>query len=451
MSGYLLALAGATTLAVATFAPSAAAPTGITPQMKSQIDALARGVLAHQHIAGFSLAIARDGRVLYARGYGYRDLARHLPADEHTIYNIASMTKQFTAASVMLLQEDGKLNINDTLSKYLPAFPHAKQMTLRQVLTHTSGIPDYTDVLTPADLAQLSTARIFGLVHGKPLAFRPGSMYQYSNTNYIVAGAVVEKVSGIPFDDFLSQRIFQPLGMHATSIGDAPQDKPTGARGYTVSRGRTVAAEPQTSVQLDYPDGGVNTNVLDLVKWDAALDARRVVPQVPLAMMFTPAWHGRETTYGYGLGLGVNRLFGHREILHQGEWTGYAGENATFPDDRFVVITLSNTDGFNEDLLTEEIFAMFYPPTPAQRAAHLQSAIGEDPKITAQAKGWLRDQQDKRYGTLQRVMFVGRESSGEAGGIIDYYWLYYPGAVVQLAVTRDQNGNAGSFTLTRAD
>jgi len=459
----------------AAVAPTVAPPTAtISPDIVRQIDAIARGALAHQQLAGLSLAVAKDGVVVYAHGYGYRDVAKRLPATANTIYNIASMSKQFTAASVMLLQQDGKLTIDDPLSKYLPELPYAKRVTLRNLLNHASGIPDYLDYISDNGL---TTPKILAVLEKVRLDSTPGTRYEYSNSNFILLGAVVTKASGMPFDRFVAQRIFRPLGLVSTGVGTAPKDLRNGALGYTVVLNRTTLADPQSAAQLDFPDGGVNSTVLDLAAWDAALDSGRVVNPELVRTMFTPGPHGSETTHGYGLGLSVDHTYGRLEISHQGEWTGYAGENVTFPDDRFAVILLSNTDGFNEELIARRIFALFFPLGPTQLAQETESAQGENGAVTKVAKtllaevsrgsvdkamlapGLAHDTSDaslaplsralRNYGVLKRFVFIGRDA--DTTSVTDTYRLYYPDAVVSYSVSVSADGKIKTFSFSRED
>lgn len=434
------------------------------------MDAIAIGALRHQHLAGLSLAIARDGTVLYAQGYGYRNVAKRLPATAHTIYNIASMTKQFTASCIMLLQQDGKLNVDDKISRFLPDFPHGNAITIRNLLNHTSGLADYLDLM---DANSLSIPKILAVVEKAPLRFAPGTQYEYSNSNYVMLGIIVSKASGMPFDTFLTKRIIEPLQLHSTSIGTTPVGMAEGALGYTVVNGQTTLTPPQGVSILDYPDGGVNTTVLDLVTWDDALDSGRVVNKNLLRMMMTPGPHGPESTFDYGFGLAIDSAFGHREISHQGEWTGYSGENVTFPDDRVVIILLSNTDGFNEEYLAREIFALLTHPSVAQQAIELSSVLGENPQATRLARIVLNDLTAGRveptkltpdlnrqmtpkrlaslrrmltgYGKLQGMRFVGRDAHTEI------YRLFYPSAVVSYWVQLDKTGLLQDVTFSRED
>jgi D-alanyl-D-alanine carboxypeptidase len=341
--------------------PASAGPT-LTQATAAQIDALMRRAVAQQHLAGISLAIGHNGTVIFAKGYGYRDLAKRLPATPETIYNIASMSKQFTAACVLLLQQDGKLNIDDHLSKYLRGFPNGDKITIRQVLDHTSGLTDYLDLV---DNSKLTPATVNAAIYKLKLKFPPGSKYEYSNSNYIVAGLIVTRVSGMPFDEFVRKRIFTPLGLRSTSVGTSPLDLPGGAVGYTVVKGRTIPVDPNadSATTLDFPDGAVNTTVLDLITWDYALDSGRVLDPAMLKLMFTPSGLRSDWPGGYALGVGLDSVAGHREVAHTGDWTGFTGENATLPDERFAVVMVTNTDTFDwggkVDLI-QRIIRLFY-------------------------------------------------------------------------------------------
>ena len=262
----------ATVLALILLAAAPSAEAIFGPDSQQRVDALVQSTMAHQHLPGLSLAIARHGHVLYARGYGYRDLSKRAHADATTVYNIASNSKQFTATAIMLLQEEGKLRLDDRLSRYLPEFRYGAQITLRELLTHTSGVPDYVDL---NDLPHRATAKQFvDLVRDAPLDFPPGARFEYSNTNYVILGMLVEQVGGTSYSSFLSHRIFDPLKMTNASTRVIPASQPDGALGYTYDNGIVLA--PQTPDDLGYGDGTVNASVLDLVKWRLRLWPRFV-------------------------------------------------------------------------------------------------------------------------------------------------------------------------------
>ncbi len=342
--------------------PLGAAPVSLTPAIERQINTIMLDAMKHEHAAGASLGIGLNGKPIFARGYGYRDLARRLPATPQTIYNLASMSKQFAAACVLLLQQDGKLNIDDHLSKYLPGFPHGDEITIKEVLNHTSGLSDYLDIVNNS---ALTPAKVHAALYRLKLHFPPGTKYEYSNSNYIVAGLIVEKASGMSYDAFLRGRILEPLDLCSTTIGTSPLDLPGGSLGYTVVKGRTVPVNPRddATVILDFPDGGVNSNVLDVMAWDYALDSGRVLEPATLKLMFTPSPYKADWPGGYALGVGLDSVAGHREVAHTGAWTGFTGENATLPDQRVAVVLLTNTDTFDYDSKTDvirKIFGLFY-------------------------------------------------------------------------------------------
>ena len=354
--------------------------------LQQRVDELVRATMMHQHLPGLSIAIAWRGHVLYARGYGDRDFAKKIAADADTVYNIASNSKQFTAASIMLLQQEGKLDLDDKVNRYLPEFAHGAQITLRELLTHTSGIPDYVDL---DHLPHQATARQFAdLVRATPLDFPPGSRFEYSNTNYMILGMIIEQVSGISYSSFMSRHFFEPLMMRDASTRVIPASQPDGALGYTYD-GAIVLA-PQTPDDLGYGDGTVNASVLDLVKWDAALDGGRVVDAASWhAMTQSPLHTGYGPRGGYGFGLDLSALYGHREVSHEGFNVGFASVNATFPDDGIEIVALSNGDPFDEDLFMKRVFAMLVSPTAEELAADLRSAPGEDAAVTAATKRLL--------------------------------------------------------------
>jgi D-alanyl-D-alanine carboxypeptidase len=446
----------------------------LEPQTRARVDALVQSTMAHQHLPGLSLAIARGAHRIYERGYGFRDLARHIPADVGTVYNIASCTKQFTAAAIMLLQQDGKLKLSDRLSRYLPEFRLGANITLQELLTHTSGIPDYADL---NNLSHNATARQFvDLVAAAPLDFPAGTHFEYSNTNFVILGMIVEQVSGMSYSEFLSRRIFGPQGMKSTSTRVIPDSQPDGAIGYTYD-GKIVPA-PQTPDDLGYGDGTVNTSADDLVKWDAALDGGDVVNAASWrAMTRAPLHTGYGPRGGYGYGLDLSTLYGHREVSHEGFNIGFASVNATFPDDHLEIIALSNGDPFYEDILVKRVFALIIPPTAEQLAADLRSAPGEDAAVTSATKRLLAAMQAGRVdrhsvtGALaaQLTPVRARQLCTDAGAIGEQKMLIYRDwqyrdriknysyearfahAVVAVDVTLASDGKIASIDLARED
>jgi len=200
-----------------------------------QVDGVIAAAMAHQHLPGIAVAIAQDGHVIYARGYGNRIVPQRLPAGGHTVYNIASTTKQFVAAAIMRLQQSGMLNVNDKLSKYYTGYRYADRVTLQQLLTHTSGIPDYLDQSNVPPHA--TAAQQVAVVAKLPLEFPPGTRFEYSNTNYVILGLVVEKLTHESLGEIFRQWFFAPLGMGDSTFGALPWTLRDGAMGYSTRMG----------------------------------------------------------------------------------------------------------------------------------------------------------------------------------------------------------------------
>jgi len=441
-----------------------------------QVDGVIAAAMAHQHLPGIAVAIAQDGHVIYARGYGNRIVPQRLPAGGHTVYNIASTTKQFVAAAIMRLQQSGMLNVNDKLSKYYTGYRYADRVTLQQLLTHTSGIPDYLDQSNVPPHA--TAAQQVAVVAKLPLEFPPGTRFEYSNTNYVILGLVVEKLTHESLGEIFRQWFFAPRGMGDSTFGALPWTLRDGAMGYTYKDGRFVAI-PQSAADYGYGDGGVDASAYDLNTWDQALIAGRVVSDASLRTMTTPpmAADGEPLPGGYGFGLEVQSLFGHREFEHGGDNEGFHTGNAVFPDDRFSVAIISNGNQFFYEYLLTRLFSLFYPPTPQEQATFDAGAPHQDAAVTARALALLRRMEAGSVkksemlapaiasalpGTPQQIATragavgeltkaVYRGVSYRSGNRLFEYWLFYPHAVVAYYFVLTPRGSVYAAIPVRAD
>jgi len=448
---------------------------GTNTAVLRQVDAVLESAMAHQHLPGLSVGIAVNGHVLSARGYGYRIVPKRLPASGHTAYNIASTTKQFTAAAIMLLQQRGLLDVDDRLSKYYAQYKYAGRVTLRQLLTHTSGIPDYLDQSNVAPNAT-ATQQIAAIAKLPP-EFSPGSRFEYSNNNYVILGLIVEKLTHLPLSAVFKQWFFQPLGMLDSTSVALPWTLPDGAMGYAYKGGRFVAI-PQTVAEYGYGDGAIDSSAYDLMLWDQALIGLRVVDGDSWREMTTPpSAQGEPLPGGYAFGLQAQTLFGHREIEHGGDNEGFHNDNAVFPDDKFSVAILGNGNDFFSDYLLVSLFSLFYPPTPQQQAAFDAGVPGEDPAVTSKALTLLQRMQDgsakksevlapavaaqipgtpeqmaARAGAVGRLTkAVFRAMSYRSGNRIYEYWLFYPHSVVAYFYVVTPRGKIYAALPVRAD
>jgi D-alanyl-D-alanine carboxypeptidase len=308
-----------------------------------------------QRIPGLSLAIVKDGKVIKTQGYGLANLEVSAPATPQTVYELASMTKQFTAMAIMLLVNEKKLLLDDRLSRYVGDVPEAWEgVTIRHLLNHTSGIANHTEmkVIIDDEGREYTRAEMFALIAKAPVKFKPGEEWAYNDSGYFLLAQVVEMASALSYDQFLMQRIFKPLGMTVTQSTVLDEVVPHRASGYIWRDGQFRRGRPISPTQ-SLGGGHLRSSVQDLAKWDAALNGEKLLPRRLLDEMWTPGklTNGRavpsyytglkDSSYGFGWVLGdLNR---HRFVEHGGSISsGYTSDILRFPDDRLTVIILTN-------------------------------------------------------------------------------------------------------------
>ncbi len=312
-----------------------------------QIDALIQSEMEKQHIPGLSLAIVRQGEVLQASGYGFANLEWRVPATPDTAYQIASVTKQFTATAIMLLVNEGKLDLHHTIDHYLADTPAAWQtVTVEQLLNHTGGLMrDGTTAYwtKPADIKEdYSYEQMFQMLAQAPLDFEPGTKMSYSNSGYFLAGLIIERITQQDLNTFLTERIFAPLAMTATRVNDLRLLIPSRATGY-LWREQEWQHPAYIGLLHHFANGGLISTVNDLAQWDAALYAEHILPQPALRQMWTPATLHDGTTTEYGLGWGITTHAGRRLVGHSGALPGFTSYIGRFVDDGLTVIILTNS------------------------------------------------------------------------------------------------------------
>jgi CubicO group peptidase (beta-lactamase class C family) len=336
------------TLSILAQAP-AQAPPQLSEQTREQVDQIARQVLKSTGVPSASVAVVKDGTLVYAHAYGNARLEPPTPATAEMRYKIGSISKQFTATAILILAEQGKLSLDDPVSRFVPDLMRAKEVTIRQLLSHTSGYQDYwpQDYVPPFMLTPITADEILTRWARRPLDFEPGTKWQYSNTNYVIAGVIVEKASGMPLLRFLSSHIFEPLGMQ--SIVNIDQDHladtdPTGYMRYALGPPR---AAPREGKGWLFAAGELAMPVTDLAKWDIAMMNQRLLKPSSYQEMQTDVLLKNGTATGYGLGITVRNQADRRVLEHSGEVSGFTAENAVFPEDRAAVIVLTNQDAVN--------------------------------------------------------------------------------------------------------
>ncbi len=316
-----------------------------------QVDAYVAAEIQREKIPGLSLGVMRDEKLIYAHGYGLANVELDVPVKPETIFQTGSVGKQFTATAVMMLVEEGKIALDDRISKYLPESPAAwKDITIRNLLNHTSGIYDYgSDDSTPAkkliDLrVDYTEDEMVGHFATLPLDFPPGSKWSYSNSGYVILGVLIRKVSGQFYGDFLEQRVFQPLHMNSTHVISEENIVPHRSAGYRLVKGELKNQEWVSPKLNTTADGALYTNVLDMAKWDAALTAQSLLKKFSYEQMYTPVRLNDGKTYGYGFGWGISNANGHPILEHSGSWQGFTMDFLRYPQDKLSVVVFTNLD-----------------------------------------------------------------------------------------------------------
>jgi CubicO group peptidase (beta-lactamase class C family) len=313
------------------------------PARADAIDDYMKGEMERRHIPGAALAVVRQGKLVKARGYGFANLEHNVPVTTDTVFELASVTKQFTATAIMLLVEERKVQLDDPVGWHLPRVPETwKPITVRHLLTHTSGLPSLTGgfkaLRAGGARMRYTTAQMFDAAIKDELSFAAGERFQYSDVGYFLLGMIIETASGRRYRDVLDERFFTPLGMTSTSVIDVSRIQRRRAANYTLRDGTLVNDWRVWDIELPSHYGVVST-VKDLVTWEAALAAGKVVTPATLTAMWTPVRLNAGATFPYGFGWFVDERRGHRWISHAGI-TGT--ELSRFPDDGLTVIVLTN-------------------------------------------------------------------------------------------------------------
>lgn len=349
-----------------------------------KVDDYISGQMQKQHIPGLSLAVVRGGKILKAKGYGLANVELYIPATADTVYEIGSVTKQFTATAIMMLVEEGKIGLDEKITTYLTALPEGwKHVTVRQLLTHTSGIKGYTGVpgFEKIMLVPASKEEVIKAVSTYPLKFPSGDSWEYSNTGYFLLGMIIEKASGKSYAEFLKKRIFSPLQMNSTRINHLHTIIPNRANGYEWKDGALYNAD-FISMTWPFAAGAIVSTVNDLAKWDAALYTDRLLKTASLQQMWTPVKLNSGNTFGYGFGWFVDKVKGHTHVSHSGSIPGFTSHVTRFPEDKLTVVVLTNQMD-NAPRIGEAVAGMYLPviAPPVYKPI-----VDKEPRMTVQFK-----------------------------------------------------------------
>ena len=455
-------------LATASLLPAPALAQALTATEQAQVDRVVTDALHDTGVPSASVAIVRGGRIVLAKAYGKQCEACGAP-DASLPYPIASVSKQFTAAAMLLLEDEGKLSLDDTVSKYLPGITGGDRITLCQLLSHTAGLQDYwpQDYSFKAMATPTTPQGIVDRWARKPLDFEPGTQWQYSNTGYVVAGLIVEKVAGEPLLTFLQHRVFQPLGIRAVD-----QDKAVGPgfpHGYRRLALGPVRPETPAAPGWLYAAGELAMSARDLAKWDIARMDRALLPADDWATQETPVRLTDGTTNGYGLGVFAGEKDGRRFVEHTGEAVGFLSENLVLPNEKAAIVVLTNSwfsDAFQR--IAQGIGRVVLPLPPA--GAVDQAALAQVRRVFDQLRAGTLDrraltedanfyftpaaQADYRFslqplGAPVEFTQVGRAQL-RGGFVARNFRVVYPGRVLRISTYAEPgpNGRLEQFLVS---
>jgi CubicO group peptidase (beta-lactamase class C family) len=453
-----LLCAGSTLLLAQSVPPLAA-------EASSKIDEIVRKQLASTGVPSASVAVVKDGKIIYLQAYGEARLDPKTAAVPSMRYSIGSISKQFTAAVVLMLQEQGKLSLDDKVSKWVPGLTRGDEVSIRQLLAHTSGYQDYSpqDYMVPDWKQPISAQQIMDRWAKIPLDFDPGTKWQYSNTNYVIAGVIVEKAGGKPLYELLQQRVLTPLQMTSATNTDVTKLPPSDPGGYFRYALGPLRPAPKEGPGWMYAAGELAMTAEDLAKWDISVMKQSVLKPASYREMETEVLLNNGVGTRYGLGMSVFSQNGHRWLEHGGEVSGFTAENIVLPDDGIAVVVLTNQDAVGAASQTgREIIGWLVKGQTAQdrRQDALIRKTFEDlrhgkidrSRFTDNANTYFTDQTLADYaasiGSLGEPKRFEQTSVSLRGGMTHRgYVIGYPDKTLQINIYEMPDGKFEQFLI----
>ncbi len=363
LTGVLSFVLFSTALAGPALGPVSGQLTQPTPDALADLDRQIEAEMADMNIPGVVVGVASRGSLVFWKGYGLANVELQVQATDSTVFEIGSISKAFVSAATMLLVEEGRVGLDDPIHQYLPDLPSEwLGVTIRQLLTHTSGIPDYEEIQTyEAYRFRFTPEEIIRVAHTRPMDFEPGTGWYYSNTGYFLLSLIVERVEGRPLGQVLQARIFGPLGMTQTGMADPERIIPHRAAGYYVNgTGDLVNRDPtQTSSTLGA--GGIVSSVHDMAKWDEALYGTGLLSAASKEAMWTPVILPNGEGTGYAFGWGIGEHMGHQSISHSGMVAGFVANFFRVPDEEAAIIIFANRYRGSSSRLRDMVLTTFLP------------------------------------------------------------------------------------------
>ncbi|MDQ4120686.1 MAG: beta-lactamase family protein [Acidobacteriota bacterium] len=445
-----------------------------TPVRADKIDDYVRAQMSERHIPGVAIAVVRGGKIVKIEGYGLANVELNVPVTKDTVFEIGSVSKQITAVAIMLLVEDGKINLDEKISKYLPTAPESwSKVTVRNLLTHTSGIKNYTGSPGFELIKRLKRDDFIRAAGAFPLEFEPGERYAYSNTGYNLLGHIIESASGKSYWDFLRERIFKPLGMNQTADRDPQFIVKNRADGYEWENDRLTGRDWDLTDL--FAAGAIVSTISDLAKWEMGLRGDAFLKKTSKEQIWSPFILNDGKPHPYGFGWNIADFRGHKLISHTGHTAGFSAGILRYADDDLTVIVLSNLGTVGIGAQIARGVAKIYlpeislramkeqPGADAEIAGQLQNALRsylsqklETDSFAERARTALTTESAKRtarrlnaFGEIKNFTLVGSDTAGE-----NHVYLYRVETPARLMLWRfavDKNGKISIITLEEED
>jgi CubicO group peptidase (beta-lactamase class C family) len=440
---------------------------GYAQSSRQDIDQIATQALSETGVPSASVSIVENGKITYAHAYGEARLDPKKPAEPQMRYPIGSISKQFTATAILMLQEEGKLTLEDHVDKYVAGLTRGNEVTIRELLSHTSGYQDFwpQDYVPPMMLKEISAQKILDLWARKPLDFDPGTRWQYSNTNYVIAGLIVEKVSGMPFFDFIQKRIFKPLNMQSVADVNLSTLNTSDATGYFRYALGPPRLAPKEGKGWLFAMGELAMTAEDLQKWNISIINQTLLKPASYKELETEVLLKDGSPTGYALGIGVAQRNSHRRLAHDGEVSGFTAASLIYPDDRIAVVILTNQDaaeasGVIARGIAEKLLQSASDPKEDALVTRVLEDLGQG-KIqrslfTDNANAYFNEQALQDYaaslsplGTLQAV----KQNSTSLRGGMTYrnYQAKYAKKALTLSIFEMPDGKIEQFIIRPAE
>ncbi len=428
------------------------------------IDDLVKAEMQKRHIPGLSLAVVQKGQVVKLGSYGLANVELNVPTTPQTVFQIQSITKTFTSTAILMLMEEGKLSLEDPVSKHIEGTPEAwKDITLRHLLTHTSGIKDFINEPTASLRLDVTEKQVLRDTAPRPLNFTPGQRYAYSNTNYHLLAMIIRKHKGKSYGDFLAERVFGPLEMNNTRVFGHSALIPHRASGYHWRDNALRNGDFVAESILGYGGGGIVSTAADMAKWAAAFEEEKLLKKSTIEQAWRPVKLADGKTAGYGLGWGVDSVDGHRCISHSGgHSTGFTSNLVIFPDDDLAVVVLTNCTSANPSRIARQVAGVYNAALAPKRPQPIED---KEPKVTTllrdcivRSVDWTLEENRftpgmwnvmaegrdsiqstlKAIGSLKSLDLLGRS---EANGLRTYrYRATFADGVMLISMTLDAQG-----------